>query len=112
MRGAVIHGKGDVRFEEQAAPAIVEPTDAVIKMSATCVCGSDLWTYRGISPVKAPTPFGHEYCGVVEEVGSAVGTVRPGQFVIGSFFASDNTCPICRPPRRRRSTRAPSAWAR
>src|SRR5213078_1674089 len=93
MRGAVIHGKGDVRFEERAAPAIAQPTDAVIKLSATCVCGSDLWTYRGINPVKEPMPFGHEYCGVVEEVGRDVRSVKPGQFVIGSFFASDNTCP-------------------
>jgi threonine dehydrogenase-like Zn-dependent dehydrogenase len=96
MRGAVIHGKGDVRFEERAAPAIAQPTDAVIKLSATCVCGSDLWTYRGINPVKEPTPFGHEYCGIVEEVGRDVTSVKPGQFVIGSFFASDNTCPHCR----------------
>ncbi|MEZ4584814.1 MAG: zinc-binding dehydrogenase [Gemmatimonadales bacterium] len=62
---------------------------------ATCVCGSDLWPYRGISPVSEPTPMGHEYCGIVEEVGSAVRSVEPGQFVIGSFFASDNTCPHC-----------------
>jgi len=96
MRGAVIHGKGDVRFEERPAPTIQHPTDAVIKMSATCVCGSDLWTYRGIATVKEPTPFGHEYCGIVEEVGSAVRSVKRGQFVIGSFFASDNTCPHCR----------------
>ena len=95
MRGAVIYGKGDVRFEERAAPTIVQPTDAVIKMAATCVCGSDLWTYRGINPVKEPMPFGHEYCGIVEEVGRAVTSVKPGQFVIGSFFASDNTCPHC-----------------
>jgi threonine dehydrogenase-like Zn-dependent dehydrogenase len=95
MRGAIIHGKGDVRFEERAAPAIQQPTDAVIKMSATCVCGSDLWSYRGISAIEKPMPFGHEYCGVVEEVGGAVKTVKPGQFVIGSFFASDNTCPHC-----------------
>jgi threonine dehydrogenase-like Zn-dependent dehydrogenase len=65
-------------------------------MSATCVCGSDLWPYRGIQPIAAPTPMGHEYVGIVEEVGSAVRTIRPGQFVVGSFFASDNTCPICR----------------
>ena len=64
-------------------------------MSATCVCGSDLWPYRGINPVPEPTPMGHEYCGIVEEVGSAVASIKPGQFVIGSFFASDNTCPHC-----------------
>lgn len=96
MRGAVLYGKGDVRFEERDAPRIVSPTDAVIRISAACVCGSDLWPYRGISPVAQPTPMGHEYCGIVEEVGRAVTSVRPGQFVIGSFFASDNTCPHCR----------------
>jgi threonine dehydrogenase-like Zn-dependent dehydrogenase len=95
MKGAVIHGRGDVRVEERAAPTIVQPTDAVLRLSATCICGSDLWTYRGISPVKEPTPFGHEYCGIVEEVGRAVTSVKRGQFVIGSFFASDNTCPHC-----------------
>jgi threonine dehydrogenase-like Zn-dependent dehydrogenase len=96
MRGAVLYAPGDVRFEERDPPRIIEPTDAVIRMAATCVCGSDLWSYRGISPVTQPTPMGHEYCGFVEEVGSAVQSVKPGQFVIGSFFASDNTCPICR----------------
>jgi threonine dehydrogenase-like Zn-dependent dehydrogenase len=64
-------------------------------MAASCICGSDLWPYRGIQKFPEPVPMGHEYCGIVEEVGSAVRTVRPGQFVIGSFFASDNTCPNC-----------------
>ncbi len=96
MRGAVIHGPRDVRFEERADPKIEKPTDAVIRISATCVCGSDLWPYRGANPIDQPTPIGHEYCGIVEEVGSAVRSVKPGQFVIGSFFASDNTCPHCR----------------
>jgi len=96
MRGAMLYGARDVRFEERAAPSIVQPTDAIIRLSAACVCGSDLWPYRGISPVTQPTPMGHEYCGIVEEVGKAVTTVKPGQFVIGSFFASDNTCPHCR----------------
>lgn len=96
MKVAILYAPGDVRFEEREAPSIVQPTDAVIRMSATCVCGSDLWPYRGLQPVPQPTPFGHEYCGIVEAVGSAVKTVRPGQFVIGSFAASDNTCPSCR----------------
>ena len=96
MQGAVLYAPRDIRFEERETPRIVKPTDAVIRMAATCVCGSDLWPYRGISAVSQPTPMGHEYCGVVEEVGSAVKSVKPGQFVIGSFFASDNTCPICR----------------
>src|SRR6266404_1583229 len=95
MRGTVLYGTGDIRFEEVPEPKISKPTDAIIRLAATCVCGSDLWSYRGISPVKQPTPMGHEYCGIVEEVGSAVKTVRSGQFVIGSFFASDNTCPHC-----------------
>jgi threonine dehydrogenase-like Zn-dependent dehydrogenase len=96
MRGAILYGAGDVRFEERDAPKIIQPTDALIRMSATCVCGSDLWSYRGINPVTQPTPFGHEYCGIVEEVGRAVTSIKSGQFVIGSFFASDNTCPHCR----------------
>jgi hypothetical protein len=96
MYGAVLHAPHDIRFEERDDPRIVEPTDAVIRMSATCVCGSDLWSYRGVNDVDGPQPMGHEYAGVVEAVGSEVTTIRPGQFVIGSFFASDNTCPHCR----------------
>ncbi|MDH6242492.1 zinc-dependent alcohol dehydrogenase family protein [Mycobacterium sp. OTB74] len=97
MRGAVLYGKDDVRFEQLPDPTIVEPTDAIVRTAATCVCGSDLWHYRGINPAPSkPTPFGHEYCGVVEAVGDAVTTVKPGDFVIGSFFASDGTCPNCR----------------
>ncbi|MBV6756660.1 zinc-dependent alcohol dehydrogenase family protein [Rhodococcus opacus] len=95
MQGAVIYAPGDVRVDERDKPTIVEPTDAIIRMSATCVCGSDLWDYRGINQVSQPTPMGHEYVGIVEEVGNAVTRIRPGQFVIGSFFASDNTCEIC-----------------
>jgi threonine dehydrogenase-like Zn-dependent dehydrogenase len=95
MRGAVIYAPRDVRFVERPDPMIIEPTDALIRMSATCVCGSDLWPYRGVEPITRPTPIGHEYCGIVEEVGSQVTHIKPGQFVVGSFFASDNTCPIC-----------------
>ena len=96
MRGVMLHGPGDVRVEHRADPTITQPTDAIIRVSVTCVCGSDLWPYRGIAPVSGPSPMGHEYVGVVEEVGSDVRTVQPGQFVVGSFFASDNTCEICR----------------
>ena len=96
MKGTVLYGPRDVRFEECDAPTINKPTDAIIRISATCVCGSDLWPYRGISTFPEPTPMGHEYCGIVEEVGSAVTSVKPGQFVIGSFATSDNTCPHCR----------------
>src|ERR687886_2853069 len=96
MRGAMLYGPRDVRFEERDEPQIIEPTDAILRLAATCVCGSDLWPYRGIDAPTQPTPMGHEYCGIVEEVGSAVRSITPGQFVIGSFFASDNTCPNCR----------------
>lgn len=96
MKGAVIHGARDVRYEERDEPKILEPTDVILRLSATCICGSDLWPYRGINPTTEPTPIGHEYCGVVEEVGRAVTAIKRGQFVIGSFFASDNTCPHCR----------------
>src|ERR671937_360764 len=96
MRGAVIYGPRDIRFDERDDPEIIEPTDAIIRVPATCVCGSDLWPYRGIEAIDVPAPMGHEYVGIVEEVGGAVRTIKPGQFVIGSFFASDNTCEICR----------------
>jgi threonine dehydrogenase-like Zn-dependent dehydrogenase len=96
MRGAVIHSPGDVRFEELDDPKILKPTDAVIRTVATCVCGSDLWPYRGLEPVTEPHPMGHEYVGIVEEVGSEVTSARPGQFVVGSFATSDNTCANCR----------------
>ena len=96
MRGAVLHAPGDVRVEDRERPTIVEPTDAILRLTAACVCGSDLWPYRGVETYDGPTPMGHEYVGVVEEVGEQVTTIRPGQFVVGSFFASDNTCEICR----------------
>jgi threonine dehydrogenase-like Zn-dependent dehydrogenase len=96
MRGAVLHAPGDVRVDQRPDPRIEKPTDAIIRLSATCVCGSDLWPYRGIEKVDGPSPMGHEYVGIIEEIGSDVTTVKPGQFVIGSFFASDNTCEICR----------------
>jgi threonine dehydrogenase-like Zn-dependent dehydrogenase len=96
MRVAVMIAPGDVRVEDRADPTILKPTDAIIRLSASCICGSDLWPYRGIETLTGPRPMGHEYAGIVEEVGSAVSTVKPGQFVVGSFFASDNTCEICR----------------
>jgi threonine dehydrogenase-like Zn-dependent dehydrogenase len=96
MRGAVLHAPGDIRVEDRPDPRIEKPSDAIIRLAATCVCGSDLWPYRGIESIDGPAPMGHEYVGIVEEVGSDVRDVKPGQFVVGSFFASDNTCEICR----------------
>ena len=96
MLGTLLYGPGDVRCEEVAQPKILKPTDAIIRLSASCVCGSDLWPFRGLNEVATPMAMGHEYCGIVEEVGIAVTSVRPGQFVVGSFCISDNTCPHCR----------------
>lgn len=95
MRGTVLYAPGDIRFEDREMPRIEQPTDAVLRIARTCVCGSDLWPYRGANPIKGPTPMGHEYCGIVEEVGNAVRSLKPGQFVIGSFATSDNVCPNC-----------------
>ncbi|MCC6377043.1 MAG: zinc-dependent alcohol dehydrogenase family protein [Microbacteriaceae bacterium] len=95
MHGTVLHAPSDIRFEEREDPKILKPTDAILRITATCVCGSDLWPYRGVNQIKQPTPIGHEYVGVVEQVGADVRNVKPGQFVVGSFFASDNTCEIC-----------------
>ena len=96
MRGAVLYGPRDVRFEERADPTIVEPTDAIIRLSATLRLRlRPVALSRHQPDRREPTPMGHEYCGIVEEVGRAVTSVKPGQFVIGSFFASDNTCPHC-----------------
>ncbi|MEU6030302.1 zinc-dependent alcohol dehydrogenase family protein [Streptomyces tauricus] len=96
MRGAVIHAPGDIRFESLDDPKILHPTDAIIRTAVTCVCGSDLWPYRGAEPTEDAHPMGHEYVGFVEEVGSEVTAVQPGQFVVGSFATSDNTCANCR----------------
>ncbi|GAA4837480.1 zinc-dependent alcohol dehydrogenase family protein [Kitasatospora terrestris] len=95
MRGAVIHAPGDVRFETLDDPKILKPTDAIIRTAVTCVCGSDLWPWRGLDAVDEPRPMGHEYVGFVEEVGRDVTGLRPGQFVVGSFATSDNSCPHC-----------------
>lgn len=95
MRGAILYAPGDIRVEDRDDPVIQEPTDAIVRISATCICGSDLWPYRGINEVPKPQPIGHEYCGVVEAVGEGVTTVKVGDFVVGPFFACDNTCPNC-----------------
>lgn len=95
MKATMLYGRGDVRFEDRPEPEILKPTDAIIKLAATCVCGSDLWPYRGYSDIQDPQAMGHEYCGTVVAVGDAVTSVTPGQFVVGSFVLSDNTCPHC-----------------
>ncbi len=96
MRAVIMHAPGDVRVEDVERPTIVEPTDAVIRVTAACICGSDLWPYRGAEPLSRPTRMGHEYIGVVDQVGAGVRDLQVGDFVVGSFVASDNTCEICR----------------
>lgn len=96
MRAVMMYGPGDVRVEEREKSRIEESTDAVIRVTAACICGSDLWPYRGAEPLgTTPQPMGHEYIGIVEEIGSEVTTLQPGDYVVGSFVASDNTCEIC-----------------
>lgn len=95
MKGTVLYGSRDIRFEHRDDPKVIEPTDAILRLAATRACGSDLWPYRGIQKIDGPTPMGHEYCGIVEEVGSAVKSIKPGQFVVGSFATSDSSCPHC-----------------
>jgi threonine dehydrogenase-like Zn-dependent dehydrogenase len=95
MRAVIMYGPRDVRVEDRADPVLLKGTDAIIKVSAACVCGSDLWPYRGTDPIGAPTPMGHEYVGVVQQIGDQVKNIQVGDFVVGSFFASDNTCEIC-----------------
>jgi threonine dehydrogenase-like Zn-dependent dehydrogenase len=95
MRQVVMHTAGDVRVEDREDPKIIEPTDAIIRLTATCICGSDLWPYRGVEPADHQA-MGHEYVGVVEEIGDDVKTIKVGDFVVGSFVISDNTCEICR----------------
>src|SRR5437868_6465684 len=103
MRGAVLYGPRDVRFEERESPKVVEPTDAVIRIALMCVCGSDLWPYRGLQPINGPTPMGHEYCGIVEEVGGAVRSVKPGQFARGGAERPRAVLRPRPPPRRPRA---------
>ena len=96
MRATVIHGTRDIRLEHVPDPVVALPTDAVVRVVASCVCGSDLWPYRGITDVDSPRRIGHEFVGVVEDVGADVRTVRRGDFVIAPFALSDNTCVHCR----------------
>lgn len=96
MRATILHGTRDVRLEEVPDPTLLRPTDALVRVTASCVCGSDLWPYRGINPVDRPRRIGHEFVGIVEEVGADVRTVRPGQFVIAPFRYSCGECAHCR----------------
>lgn len=95
MRATILHAPRDIRLEDVPTPELHTDTDAVVRVVASCICGSDLWPYRGINPVPAPRRIGHEFIGIVEQVGSAVSTLRLGDFVIAPFAYSDNTCVHC-----------------
>src|SRR5437667_5738689 len=95
MKAAIFQGKGAIELGERPDPTIKEPTDAVVRVVLTCVCGSDLWYYRGESP-HTLGPIGHEFIGVVEEVGAEVRGLALGDLVIAPFTFSDGTCPHCR----------------
>ena len=95
MRVATIHAARDIRLEDRPEPSITAPTDAVIKITAGCICGSDLWPYRGENEITAGETIGHEMVGVIEEVGSEVRSFKAGDFVIVPFCTCDNTCPNC-----------------
>jgi threonine dehydrogenase-like Zn-dependent dehydrogenase len=95
MKATTIYAARDVRLEDQPDPRIQKPTDAIVKVVAACVCGSDLWYYRGDNPIEKPFRIGHEFVGVVEEAGSDVRSLRRGDFVIAPFMYSDNTCRHC-----------------
>lgn len=96
MRSTMMYGPRDIRVEDAAEPELQRPTDAVVRIVATCVCGSDLWPYRGLDPLSFPHFMGHEFVGVVEQVGEDVRSVNAGDFVIAPFAISDGTCPHCR----------------
>ncbi len=96
MRATILNAPYDISLQEVPDPVIEAPTDAIVKVVASCVCGSDLWSYRGVNKVPEPRQIGHEFVGIVHEVGADVKSVRVGEFVVGPFFYSDNTCPNCR----------------
>jgi threonine dehydrogenase-like Zn-dependent dehydrogenase len=96
MLATVIHGERDVRLEEVPNPVLSTGGDAIVRVVAACVCGSDLWPYRGVTPVDGPKRIGHEFVGIVEEIGPDVTSVKVGDFVIAPFYDCDNTCANCK----------------
>ncbi|GAA1102819.1 zinc-binding dehydrogenase [Nocardiopsis metallicus] len=96
MRAALMYGAGDVRVENVPDPVLVEPTDAIVRVVGSCVCGSDLHAYRAMPAAQTGVQTGHEFVGVVEEVGREVTWVKPGELVVSPFAYADNTCDLCR----------------
>ena len=111
MRATVIHGAGDVRVETVPDPTIIEPTDALVRVAAACICGSDLWPYRSMPASKTGERIGHEFLGVVEEVGAEVEAFDAGDLVVAPFVWSDGTCDFCQEGLHT-SCRHGGTWAR
>src|SRR6266446_3213778 len=95
MRATVMYGAGDVRVETVSDARIVEPTDALLRVTRSCICGSDLWPYNQMEHEDAGRRMGHEFIGIVEAVGAEVRTVKPGDLVVAPFAYSDGTCVFC-----------------
>ena len=95
MRATVMYAAGDVRVEDVPDPSITEPTDAILRVTSACVCGSDLWPYADMEPSETGRSMGHEAIGVVEDVGAEVRNVKPGDLAVMPFASSDGTCDFC-----------------
>src|SRR3712207_4278557 len=95
MKAALMYGAGDVRVADVPEPSIVEPTDAVVRVTSACICGSDLWPYADMAPDEHGQSMGHEAIGVVEDVGADVRTLRRGDLVVMPFAYSDGSCEFC-----------------
>ena len=96
MRATLLHGDHDIRLEEAPDPVLIGGRDAIVRITASCVCGSDLWGYRGVVPTREPRRMGHEFVGIVESIGDQVAKIKVGDFVIAPFYNCDMTCANCR----------------
>ncbi|MFD7447183.1 alcohol dehydrogenase catalytic domain-containing protein [Streptomyces sp. NPDC059909] len=95
MRAAMMYGAGDVRVEDRPDPKIIQPTDAIVRTLASCVCGSDMWPFQSMPATDTGRPMGHEFLGIVEESGADVTGLKTGDLVVAPFTYSDNTCDYC-----------------
>ena len=95
MKATLMYGAHDVRVENVPDARLVEPTDAVVRVTRACICGSDLWPYNSMPKTQTPVRMGHEFIGIVENVGAAVGRVKKGDLVVAPFAWSDGTCEFC-----------------
>src|SRR5215218_5522810 len=95
MRATLMYAAGDVRVQDVPDPSIVEPTDAIVRVTSACICGSDLWPYADLERTETGRPMGHEAIGLVEDVGADVRNIKPGELVVMPFAFSDGTCAFC-----------------